>query len=529
MLIVIRRIIGHLCAVILWGIVAVAIGCLHWIMAISMRIGPTFDWVYVVFSFPAMWIKPQTMFDNMFWSLLSIGGFWGLAIHFARVGLASFRGSTRGQLILSRAKENGIGVLWSFALRCAVFWVVALLCCWLSGMMWSWTVNEHMETVGPYYYPGFPIWFARGAAHGSVGGGELIPLRVHLNTAVWFMFLLFVRGLLTGRIIGSIPASLIPVRRRRIFCLLTVILFFGLPLVRIYAFLYQRWPYWCVLAALPVMFILALKWLRTGHVFARQTNAPPMPLSRWRKFSAGIVLLALISFCFNKTLPAQSRASMLACAIYTQIEGINKAVEDYAEHHNGQYPASLDELTQATNDNPSLLKKEDLIDPWGKPIKYKRNEYGFSIITGPAKKKGISKGIISGADLYSKVSKLWRQKETTKVLEIADARLATDTNDIAGLILKAKCHLDFYEVSALSNAYLRVLQVGDTITTTHFMERYQLTSRKSILDLLDDLAENPITLQEIQEKTPNAFRKYEWTAHGSLIQALQKDGYFDFR
>ena len=522
-LIVMHRIIGHLCAVVLWGIVAVVIGSLYWVMAVSMRFGPTFDWLEDVFYFPVIWIKPQTMFSNGDWYLLFTGVFWGLAIHFARVGLASFRNSAKGRLVLNRVKTTIIWALLSFALRCAVFWVAALVCCWLSGMMWAWRVNEEMETVGPYYYSGFPIWFVHTVAHGSVGGGERIPIRIHLNTGAWLMFWLFVRGLLTGHIIGSIPASLVPARRRVIFCLFTGVLLFGLILFQVYA--YQRWLYWCVLAALPAIMVLALKWLRTGYLFAGRSDATPIPLGRWLKFSAGMVFIALIAFCFNKTLPAQSRASRFVWTTRAQIVGIAKAVEDYAKHHNDQFPASFDELTQSTNGSASLLEKDALIDPWGKPIKYKRYEYGFSVqSSGSDRKIGTADDMVSGTSLYTKLVNLWSQGKTTDVLEIADARLAADTNDIAGLILKAKCHLDSYEVSALSNAYLRVIQVGDTITTTHFMEHYQLTSRKSILGLLDDLAENPITPQE---NTQNAFRKYEWTAHGSLIEALQKDGYFD--
>ena len=525
--IVIRRIIGHLCAVIFWGIAALAILWLSWMMGIAMRVVPIFNWVYVVFTFPAMWIRPQTMFNNWFWSLLSVGVFWGLAIHLARVGLASFRNSARGELFQNRVKKTVIGISWSFALRCAVFGVAALVCCWLSGKMWAWRVNEHMETVGPCYYSGFPIWFAHGAAHGSVGGPERIPIRIYLNTAVWFTFWLFVRGLLTGRVIGPIPACLIPVRRRTIFfCWLMGLLLVGWSLFGTYSFFSQRWLYWCVLAILPVIIVASLKWLRTGHVFAGQTDVPPVPVGRWLTFSAGIVLIAILSFCFNKTLPAESRATKFAYITRTQIQGLNKAVEDYAALHDGQLPASLGDLT----DSPSLLKEEDLIDIWGKPIEYKRNEYGFSVrSSGPDRKMGTADDRMSETGLYRKLVNLWRQGKTTDVLEIADARLAADTNDIAGLILKAKCHLDFYEVSALSNAYLRVIQVADTITTTHFMADYQSTSKKSILELLDDLAEQPITPQENQEKKPNAFRKYEWTAHSCLIQALQKDGFFDCR
>ena len=82
---------------------------------------------------------------------------------------------------------------------------------------------------------------------------------------------------------------------------------------------------------------------------------------------------------------------------------------------------------------------------------------------------------------------------------IANARLAANSNDIAGLILKAEYNFEFYETGNLSNAYLRVIQVGDTITTTNFVSYYQKMTRGRILAILDDFAEEPVTIQDIQE------------------------------
>ena len=198
-----------------------------------------------------------------------------------------------------------------YVLRCAVFAVVAWVCCWLSAMLWSWTVNEHMETDGPYYYSGFPIWFAITAAHGTVGGAAYIPIRLSLNTAVWLIFWLFVRELLTGRIIEPIPARLIPIRRRIVFGLLMIALFYGFYILMMHFFFYQRWLCWCTLAVTPALIVVSLKWLRTGHVFAKRTDCNRIPWRRWLTFFAGVVFIILISICFNKTLPTQSTTGNL--------------------------------------------------------------------------------------------------------------------------------------------------------------------------------------------------------------------------
>ena len=76
---------------------------------------------------------------------------------------------------------------------------------------------------------------------------------------------------------------------------------------------------------------------------------------------------------------------------------------------------------------------------------------------------------LAQTNFYTNVTNLWYQGYKTNVLEIANTRLGANSNDIAGLILKAEYHLAFCEDAALSNAYLRVIQVADTITTTKLL------------------------------------------------------------
>ena len=135
---------------------------------------------------------------------------------------------------------------------------------------------------------------------------------------------------------------------------------------------------------------------------------------------------------------------------------------------------------------------------------------------------------LAQTNFYTNVTNLWYQGFKTNVLEIANARLAVNTNDIAGVILKAEYELEFYEGGNLSNAFLRVIQVGDTITTTNFVKDWvEGLSRKDFLGLLDIMAENPLTPQQIQAEKHKAFINEKPLSSASLIEALQKDGYFD--
>jgi len=133
--------------------------------------------------------------------------------------------------------------------------------------------------------------------------------------------------------------------------------------------------------------------------------------------------------------------------------------------------------------------------------------------------------VLAQTDFYANVTNLWYQGNKTNVLAIANARLAQNSNDIAGLILKAEYHFAHLDVSEISNAYLRVIQEGDTITTTNFVSRF-VKERQYIMDILADFSENPVTPDELLLDKPKAnINQKEMPTR--LIEALQKDGYFD--
>ena len=163
---------------------------------------------------------------------------------------------------------------------------------------------------------------------------------------------------------------------------------------------------------------------------------------------------------------------------------------------------------------------DTLIDDKGKQMK--KLLIGFMVI-------GIAgSASLAQTNFYTNVTNLWYQggEHRTNVLTIANVRLETNTNDIAGLILKANYDLEFLEVGTISNSYLRVIQVGDTITTANFGKRWQGWS-KDILLFLDIIAETPLTPQEIQEGKIKALIPRKPLPDADLLEALQKDGYFD--
>jgi len=133
--------------------------------------------------------------------------------------------------------------------------------------------------------------------------------------------------------------------------------------------------------------------------------------------------------------------------------------------------------------------------------------------------------VFAQTNFHTNVTNLWYQGYKSNVLEIAKQRLNVNSNDIAGLILKAEYDLAFLELDTISNSFQRVIQIGDTITTTNFVKRFEV-ERQNLLDLLDVFKDEPIPVNELPAEKAKAHIT-EKPLPTSLIEALQKDGYFD--
>ncbi len=75
-------------------------------------------------------------------------------------------------------------------------------------------------------------------------------------------------------------------------------------------------------------------------------------------------------------------------------------------------------------------------------------------------------------DLYSTVTNLWWEGPKTNILAIAEERLAANTNDIVGIVLKTEYDISFSPATILSNSFRRVLAVGAEVDTPAFAAAY---------------------------------------------------------
>jgi general secretion pathway protein G len=58
--------------------------------------------------------------------------------------------------------------------------------------------------------------------------------------------------------------------------------------------------------------------------------------------------------------------------IKTQIKSLTDVAIIYKTQHNGEWPQSLEQLTQVdpVTGNPPYIKMEDMLDPWNRPFQY---------------------------------------------------------------------------------------------------------------------------------------------------------------
>ena len=104
---------------------------------------------------------------------------------------------------------------------------------------------------------------------------------------------------------------------------------------------------------------------------------------------------------------------------------------------------------------------------------------------------------------HANVTNLWWQGRMSNVLAIAEQRLACNSNDIAGLILKVECNVNFVNLDAISNSVQRAVNCGKTITTPMFSPLYPFF-KYCMEDLLDFPFSDYYTADKIEEDRAKA-------------------------
>lgn len=108
----------------------------------------------------------------------------------------------------------------------------------------------------------------------------------------------------------------------------------------------------------------------------------------------------------------------------------------------------------------------------------------------------------SASETFTNITNLWWNGGQSCVLALANARLQSNPNDLAGLLMKASYDFDFADATTLSNSLQRVLDVGRTVTATAFTNAFAMTEldiRGTFATLADETPEeHAADLQKVQ-------------------------------
>ena len=128
---------------------------------------------------------------------------------------------------------------------------------------------------------------------------------------------------------------------------------------------------------------------------------------------------------------------------------------------------------------------------------------------------------------FTTVTNLWYEGHKSNVLAIAEQRLAANSNDLAGLILKMEYDLEFMNVSNYSNGIIRVLEVSRSITNECFACEKPLFEM-ALLDFLDYVAHRRrlFSLEEEAQERAKAAIIHKPMTYEIPLKALHDDGLF---
>ena len=128
---------------------------------------------------------------------------------------------------------------------------------------------------------------------------------------------------------------------------------------------------------------------------------------------------------------------------------------------------------------------------------------------------------------FTTVTNLWYEGHKSNVLAIAEQRLAANSNDLAGLILKMEYDLEYMNVSNYSNGIIRVLEVSRSITNECFVGEKPFFEM-ALLGFLDYVAHgrrNFTPEEEMRERAKAAIIHKPMT-YEIPLKALHDDGLF---
>ena len=124
---------------------------------------------------------------------------------------------------------------------------------------------------------------------------------------------------------------------------------------------------------------------------------------------------------------------------------------------------------------------------------------------------------------FDSFTNLWYTAQYSNVLALANQRLAANSNDLAGVLMKASWDFEFLEPTDLSNTLAHVIQVGNTCHTPAFTNIFEITKIDARC-LLEDFALAP-PAERIADRAKRGLPG-KLPHYLEELKALDDDGYF---
>lgn len=124
-------------------------------------------------------------------------------------------------------------------------------------------------------------------------------------------------------------------------------------------------------------------------------------------------------------------------------------------------------------------------------------------------------------NFYGQITRMWLNGQKQEVLSIATNRLAANTNDLAGLVMKMSYELAFSDFSNYTNTLQRLITVGEKVTSTNFASLYFILplERDGMNQFLSTVTTNDVA-QWVQKGSitnkPMTYRRF--------LEAIEADG-----
>lgn len=129
-----------------------------------------------------------------------------------------------------------------------------------------------------------------------------------------------------------------------------------------------------------------------------------------------------------------------------------------------------------------------------------------------------------GSSYFNTLTNLWHTGHQTNVLQMAQSRLVSNTNDIAGILMKASWDFAFSDAETLSNSLVRIRSVGGQVVTPAFTNAFVLTQfdLDSTFSILPRLTPAQLAIDRVKASGSGHRMHYE-----EELKALDDDGFFN--